>query len=241
MNGMKKAYHIIFLLLFALSMHSCGNNSAFLRQLQDMEMGIGNPSTIEELQTAIKKYKGKINTIILSEQRTAIWYKMLGQRYMDNKMYKKALSAFQSALEIYPENQNIFHKIGVCASILAKSSMTYPETVPEQSKQDYLDLSLAAYKRALEIDPSYTRAAKSLSVLYLFELNRPKDAIPLLEPIAAREKKPLDVLDLLGRAYYMTDQREKAIEAYNRIISLSGSAEQRAAAERNKNFIQNAQ
>ncbi len=240
MNHHKNSYLIVLSVTFIILISSCGN-SAFLRRMQDMEMGIQHPSTVQELKTAIKKYNTKVNTIILAEQRTAIWYKMLGQRYMDNKMYKKALSAFQSALELYPENQNVFYKIGVCAGILAKSSMPYPDSTPEKSKQDYFDLSLAAYKRALEIDPSYTRAAKALSVLYLFELNRPQEAIPLLEPIAAREKKPLETLFLLGRAYFMTDQPDKAIESYDRIITISGSAEQRAEAERNKAFVQNAQ
>ncbi len=239
MKHIHKAFITIFLLLNILLLPSC-KNSAFLRRMQDMEMGIGNPSSIEELKTAIKKYNTKINSIIMSEQRSAIWYKMLGQRYMDSKMYKKALSAFQSALEYYPENQHVFYKIGICAGILAKSSLPYPENPPEKSQSDYLDLSLAAYKRALEIDPSYTRAAKALSILYLFELNRPQKALPLLEPIAAREKKPLDTLFLLGRAYFMTGNKTKAIESYDRIINLSGSAEQRAEAARNKAFVENA-
>ena len=107
-------------------------------------------------------------------------------------------------------------------------------------RQSYFDLSVSAYKRAVELDPTYTRAVYALSVLYVFELNRPEDAITIMEPVAAHEKKPLDSLFILGRAYYMTGQYEKAIAAYDRIIKTSGSAEQRADAERNKAFVENA-
>ena len=227
------------LLCFALFISTACRDNAFMRRLQDMEMGVKNPSSIEELQSAIQKYQGKINEILTMEQKLGIWYKILGRRYMDKKMYKKALEAFRSALEYFPENQHIFYQIGVCAAIMAKSTIDYP-ALSTADKQAYFDLSVSAYKRAVELDPSYTRAVYALSVLYVFELNRPEEAISIMEPIAAREKKPLDSLFILGRAYYMTGQYEKAIAAYNRIIKTSGSAEQRADAERNKAFIENA-
>ena len=204
-----------------------------------MELGVKNPSSIEELQSAIRQYQGKVNDILMMEQRTGIWYKILGRRYMDKKMYKKAIEAFQSSLDYFPENQHVFYQIGVCAAIIAKSSLDYPG-MGLAEKQAYFDLSVSAYKRAVELDPSYTRAVYALSVLYVFELNQPAEAITIMEPVAAREKKPLDSLFILGRAYYMPGQYEKAIAAYDRIIKTSGSAEQRADAERNKAFVENA-
>ena len=217
---------------------ACKDN-AFIRRMQDMEMGVKNPSSIEELQSAIQKYQGKVNDILTMEQRIGIWYKILGCRYMDKKMYKKALEAFRSALEYFPENQHVFYQIGVCAAVIAKSTLDYPNMSLDE-RRAYFDLSVSAYKRAVELDPTYTRAVYALSVLYVFELNRPEDAITIMEPVAAREKKPLDSLFILGRAYYMTGQDEKAIAAYDRIIKTSGSAEQRADAERNKAFVENA-
>ena len=37
--------------------------------MQDMEMGVKNPSSIEELQSAIQKYQGKVNDILTMEKR----------------------------------------------------------------------------------------------------------------------------------------------------------------------------
>ncbi|MGP1444637.1 MAG: tetratricopeptide repeat protein [Treponema sp.] len=238
MNTKKIIIGLLVLTCAVLFFPAC-RNRAFLRQLQDMELGVKNPSSIEDLQSAISKYQGKIDDIITMEHRTGIWYKILGRRYMDKKMYKKAIESFQHALEYFPENQHVFYQIGVCAAILAKSTLDYPN-MSSGERQAYFDLSVSAYKRAVELDPNYTRAVYALSVLYVFELNRPADAIAIMEPLAAKEKKPLDSLFILGRAYYMTGQYEKAIAAYDRIIKTSGSAEQRADAERNKAFVQNA-
>lgn len=230
---------VLVFLCLSMMMSSC-TNSAFMRKLQDLELGVKNPSSIEELETAIKKYQGKVDSIIMSEQRVGIWYKMLGRRYMDKKMYKKAIECFRSALEYYPENQHLFYQIGICAGVIAKGALKYPGETSTDNRQEYFDLSVSSYKRAVEIDPNYTRAVYALSVLYVFELNRPQDAIMIMEPIAAKEKKPLDSLFILGRAYFMTGQYQKALAAYDRIIKTSGSAEQRADAERNKAFVQNA-
>jgi len=239
MNSKKRSLFIGLLISAALLSVSC-KDSAFLRRMQDMELGVKNPTGIEELQAAIKKYQGQINSILIAEQRIGVWYKMLGRRYMDKKMYKKAIEAFQSALEYYPENQHLFYQIGVCAAVLGKSTIEYPSEINKAERPAYFELAVSAYKRAVELDPAYTRAVYALSVLYVFELNRPEEAITIMEPIAAKEKKPLDSLFILGRAYYMTGQYGKAIAAYDRIIATSGSAEQRAEAERNKAFIQNA-
>ena len=234
----KKVPYIGFVCSILFLFTAC-NNSTFARRMQDMEMGVKNPSSIEELESAIQKYQGKVNDILTMEQRVGIWYKILGRRYMDKKMYKKALESFRSALEYFPENQHVFYQIGVCAAIMAKSTLDYPN-MSLGERQAYFDLSVSAYRRAVELDPTYTRAVYALSVLYVFELNRPEDAITIMEPVAAREKKPLDSLFILGRAYYMTGQYEKAVAAYDRIIKTSGSAEQRADAERNKAFVENA-
>lgn len=235
---LKKSFSVGLLICSFFFFMGCKNKS-FLRRMQDMEIGVKNPSSIEELQAAINTYQSKVNEILDREQKIGIWYKILGRRYMDKKMYTKALEAFRGALEYFPENQHVFYQIGICAAHVAKSTLDYPN-MSLTERQDYFDLAASSYRRAIELDPHYTRASYALAILYVFELNRPEDAIAIMEPVAQREKKPLDSLFILGRAYYMTGQYEKAIAMYERIIKTSGSAEQRADAERNKAFIEKA-
>lgn len=230
---MKKRFcFVIITLLLILILGSC-NKVTSIRRLQELEEGVSNPNTEAELKDAIRKYEKRVDDIIIAEERVGIWYKILGSRYMDQKMYKKALKAFQSALEYYPENPNLFYQAGLAASLTAKNSLDFELTGTDIEKKRYFALAVSAYTRALEIDPKHAKAVYALSVLYIFELNRPAEAIPILEKIAEWEKKPIDHLFLLGAAYYMTGENEKAIAVYEHIIEISSSAEKKAKAESN--------
>lgn len=230
---MKKRFcFVIITLLLIFILGSC-NKVTSIRRLQELEEGVSNPNTEAELKDAIRKYEKRVDDIIIAEGRIGIWYKILGSRYMDQKMYKKALKAFQSALEYYPENPNLFYQAGLAASLTAKNSLDFELTGTDIEKKRYFDLAASAYNRALEIDPKHSKAVYALSVLYIFELNRPSEAIPILEKITEWEKKPIDHLFLLGAAYYMTGENEKAIAVYERIIEISSSAEKKAKAESN--------
>ena len=230
---MKKRFcFVIITLLLIFILGSC-NKVTSIRRLQELEEGVSNPNTEAELKDAIRKYERRVDDIIIAEGRIGIWYKILGSRYMDQKMYKKALKAFQSALEYYPENPNLFYQTGLAASLTAKNSLDFELTGTDIEKKRYFDLAASAYNRALEIDPKHSKAVYALSVLYIFELNRPAEAIPILEKIAEWEKKPIDHLFLLGAAYYMTGENEKAIAVYEHIIEISSSAEKKAKAESN--------
>ena len=230
---MKKRFcFVIITLLLILILGSC-NKVTSIRRLQELEEGVSNPNTEAELKDAIRKYEKRVDDIIIAEGRIGIWYKILGSRYMDQKMYKKALKAFQSALEYYPENPNLFYQAGLAASLTADNALDFELTGTDIEKKRYFDLAASAYNRALEIDSKHSKAVYALSVLYIFELNRPAEAIPILEKIAEWEKKPIDHLFLLGAAYYMTGENEKAIAVYERIIEISSSAEKKAKAESN--------
>lgn len=230
---MKKRFcFVIITLLLIFILESC-NKITSIRRLQELEEGVSNPNTEAELKDAIRKYEKRVDDIIIAEERIGIWYKILGSRYMDQKMYKKALKAFQSALEYYPENPNLFYQAGLAASLTAKNSLDFELTGTDIEKKRYFSLAVSAYTRALEIDPKHAKAVYALSVLYIFELNRPAEAIPILEKITEWEKKPIDHLFLLGAAYYMTGENEKAIAVYERIIEISSSAEKKAKAESN--------
>ena len=230
---MKKRFcFVIITLLLIFILGSC-NKVTSIRRLQELEEGVSNPNTEAELKDAIRKYEKRVDDIIIAEERIGIWYKILGSRYMDQKMYKKALKAFQSALEYYPENPNLFYQAGLAASLTAKNSLDFELTGTDIEKKRYFALAVSAYTRALEIDPKHSKAVYALSVLYIFELNRPAEAIPILEKITEWEKKPIDHLFLLGAAYYMTGENEKAIAVYERIIEVSSSEEKKAKAESN--------
>lgn len=219
---------LLFCCLFLLS---C-NSRNFIRRVQEYEEGVSNPTSEAELKDAIKKYLRRIDDIVIAYERVGIWYKLLGTRYLDKKMYKNALECFEKAVEIYPENQNLYYQIGVCAANMAKGSLDF-EVRGQDASMKYFELASRSYKRAIELEPHYSKAIYALSVLYVFELARPDEAIPLLEEEIEGKMKPLDELFLLAQAYVGVNRNDKAIEAYKQIIKLSGSSAQKKQAQEN--------
>lgn len=230
---------LIFIMLITSIVFFVGcNYNERIKRLQELEEGVSRPTTEAELQEAIKKYQRRVDDIMIAEGRVGIWYKILGSRYMEQKMYKKALKCFQSALDYYPENQNLFYQVGLAASLVAKNTLDFDGMNNNTGQQHYYSLAVSSYKRAIEIDPKYSKAIYSLSVLYVFELGIPKEAISILESVVEREKKPLKHMFLLARAYYLIGENEKAISMYQNIISLTGSKAQKEEAQSNIKFIE---
>ncbi len=225
-----KVLFFIFLIVF---LPSC-NSKSFIQRVQEYEEGVSNPTTEAELKEAIKKYKRRIDDIMVASERVGTWYKILGTRYVDKKMYKDALECFQKAIEFYPENQNLYYRVGVCAAFMAKNSLDFED---EGLEERYYKIATKAYKRAIEIDANYSKAIYALAVLYVFELNTPEDAIPLLEKAIDGKMKPLEELFLLGRAYFMVGESEKAIATFQRIIDISRNEAQRKQAKENIDII----
>ncbi|MGP1438096.1 MAG: tetratricopeptide repeat protein [Treponema sp.] len=228
---MKVKIKALFFIICVIFFASC-NNKRFIQRVQEYEEGVNNPTSEAELNDAIKKYLRRIDDIIVASERVGTWYKILGTRYLDKKMYKNAFECFQKSIEFYPENQNLYYKVGVCAALMAKNSIEY-----EDMEDHYFNIAVKAYKRAIEIDPNYSKAIYALSVLYIFELGEPKEAIPLLEKAIDGKMKPLEELFLLGRAYAMVGENEKAISTFKRIVDISGNEAQRKQAKENIDII----
>ncbi|MBQ5847539.1 MAG: tetratricopeptide repeat protein [Treponema sp.] len=232
---MKKIVFFILTCLFLFS--SCGVSNKRIIRMQKMEEGVGSPTTIEELKTAIEKYDARIADLQLSQSQVGIWYKILGTRYLDNKMYGEALKAFQSALQYYPDNQNLYYYVGICAGYMSHTALDYNATGNMEQKYNYLKLAETAYLRAIEIEPRYSRALYALSVLYVYELDEPAKSIPYLERVLDIEKKHTDAMFVLARAYYSTYEFDKAVEMYDKIISVTTSDKKKADAEANKKIV----
>ena len=212
---------VLFFICSLVLFTSC-NSRCFIQRVQEYEEGVSNPTSEAELKDAIKKYLKRIDDIMVASERVGTWYKMLGTRYLDKKMYKNALECFQKAVEFYPENQNLYYRVGLCAAFMAKNSLDFEDDGLEDR---YYKLAVKAYKRAIDLDPNYTKAIYALSVLYVFELGIPQEAIPLLE-------KSID-----GRAYLMVGENEKAIASFQRIVDITGSEAQRKQAKENIDII----
>jgi Tetratricopeptide repeat. len=213
---------------------SCGVNTKGIRRMQAIEEGVDSPNTIEELTEAITKYQKRIEDVLNADIRVGMWYKILAIRYLDNGMYAKALENFRTAIEYYPTNQNLYYYVGVCAGYMAKASLDFDATGTRAERDRYYALAESAYLRAIELEPKYIRSLYGLSILYVFELNTPEKAIPYLETIMEIEKRNIEAMFVLARAYYSTGEGEKAVAMYNKILEFNLDDQRKAEAEANK-------
>ena len=220
--------------LMLLSFSSCGVSNKSILRHQKMEEGVSNPTTIEELKDAIKKYGERAADVQLANSQVGIWYKILGTRYLDQRMYGEALKCFQEALKYYPDNQNLYYYVGVCAGYMSHAAMDFGASGSTEVGYNYLKLAEDAYLRAIAIEDRYVRALYGIGVLYVFELDEPEKAIPHLEKAIDIDTRNTDAMFVLARAYYSTYEFEKAAGMYDKIIAVTKSAEIKATAEENK-------
>ena len=235
---MNKIKVVILSLAVLFLLVSCGgvSNKTIIRH-QKMEEGVDSPTSIEELKDAIKKYQERVADVQLAQSQIGIWYKILGTRYLDNKMYGEALKAFQEALTYYPDNQNLYYYVGVCAGYMSHAALDYNASGTNEVKYNYLKLAEEAYLRAIAIEDRYVRALYGLGVLYVFELDEPEKAIPYLEKAISIDTKNLDTMFVLARAYYSSYEFDKAVEIYDKIIETTKSEDTKKTAEENKSIV----
>ena len=238
---MNKIKNLCLVAVAMLLLVSCGgvSNKTVIRH-QKMEEGVESPTTIEELKDAIKKYQERVADVQLAQSQIGIWYKILGTRYLDNKMYGEALKSFEEALKYYPDNQNLYYYVGVCAGYMSHAALDYNASGTNEVKYNYLKLAEEAYLRAIQIEDRYVRALYGIGVLYVFELDEPEKAIPHLEKALTIDTKNLDAMFVLARAYYSNYEFQKAADMYDKIIETTKSEETKKTAEENKTIALNA-
>jgi tetratricopeptide (TPR) repeat protein len=197
--------------------------------------GGASPETIEGLRSAIAVYEAKIEQHIRDAAQAGVYWKILATRLQDRGLHNEALKALERTIYYTPEEAAPYYLTGVSAAIVAKSFLDFAGE--DASREHYFALAESAYLRAIELDDRYTRPRYGLSVLYLFELDRPDEAVPHLLRYLEIQTRDVDAMFLLARAYYMTERYEEALALYDRIIGLTRDEVRRTEAERNKETV----
>ena len=234
---MNKVKSLILVMASFFILISCGVSNKSVIRHQKMEENVSNPTSIEELKEAISKYQERVADVQLAQSQIGIWYKILGTKYLDNKMYGEALKSFEEALKYYPDNQNLYYYVGVCAGYMSHAALDFNASGTNEIKYNYLKLAESAYLQAISIEERYVRALYGLGVLYVFELDEPEKAIPHLEKALSVDTKNIDTMFVLARAYYSSYEFDKSVEMYNRIIETTKVEETKNIAEENKKQV----
>ncbi|MAG13926.1 MAG: hypothetical protein CMN78_04965 [Spirochaetales bacterium] len=187
--------------------------------------------SVKSLRDELESIEDDVESIILTGERLGLLYKTVALRYMDREMYGLARDYFRKALDIYPNNHLISYKAGLCMAQLAQS---YAD--PAERQQKFLQ-SAAHYLHAIRMDGSYIDALYALSILYIFELDQPAEALPHLERIVSIQSKQYRAMFLLARVHVGFGRIDDAAALYQEITENSRDREEVARAEENRRSI----
>jgi tetratricopeptide (TPR) repeat protein len=193
----------------------------------------GPPETIEGLRTAIRAYEAKIELHVKDAAQTGVYWKILAYRLQSRGLHGEALVALEHAISYNPQDAALHYLTGVSAGVMAKSSLNFEGAPENTARENYYVLAEDAYLRAISLDSGYVLPLYGLGVLYAFELERPRDAIPYL--LRRLEIGPdVDAMFVLARSYYMLGSYQDAVTVYERIIGFTQDAEKRNEAQINR-------
>ena len=194
------------------------------------------PQSIDELKAAIRAYERKIEEHVNDAAKTGSYWKLLVVRLMDRELYGEALDALEHAIYYAPNDPALHNWTGISAGIMAKSLHVFPGR-ENRERENYFALAEKAYLRAIELDSRFLRPRYGLAVLYVFELDRPAEAIPHLERYLEISRNDVDTMFVLARAHYMLKNFKAAVDLYDRIITLTRDEQKRIDAHNNRQLV----
>jgi len=207
------------------------------KRIMELSPKGGPPETIDGLRKAIALYEDQIERNVKEGAQTGVYWKILAIRLADKKMHNDALKAFERAIYYNTEDPTIYYLTGVSAASAAKSLVGF--STGEQKEKDRLyKLSENSYLRAMELDITYTKPMYGIAILYIFELDRPQDAITYLERYLKISGTDISAMFVLARAYYTTEKYSEAAELYDKIISRTKDKKIKEEAQNNKDIVQ---
>jgi tetratricopeptide (TPR) repeat protein len=231
---------VIFVALVALVYHYELNKGYrdLAKRIVGLSSNKGTPQTVDELKKAIALYENQIEINVKTGAQTGVYWKILAIRLADKSMHKDALQAYEKALYYNADDPTLFYLTGESASVAAASTLDFnPNSVAERERN--LNLAESAYLRSIELDPTYAKPRLGLGILYAIDMDRAADALPHLERYLQIMPNDISGMAVMARAYYMTENFERSIELYNRIIARTKDPKVKAEAQNNIEVIRN--
>ncbi|TVQ39983.1 MAG: hypothetical protein EA384_05275 [Spirochaetaceae bacterium] len=214
-------------------------DDSMLRELTTLESpeygseGVSD-QRIRELQQAIREFEEIVERRVEASEQLGVYHRMLAVEYIRRSMYGLALDHLQQAIEIEPENPVLFYWAGVAAGRFSKAMAGRDE------RDRYLERAEFYYRRAIALNPRYAGAYYALAVLYVFELERPAEAEPLLEEVLRRQSRNVQAMALLAHVYAATGRLDQAARMYGEVAETTDDEAIRREAIRNRDQVREA-
>jgi tetratricopeptide (TPR) repeat protein len=216
-----------------------GERRRFEKRIAALGNPGGPPRTIEGLREAIALYEERIEEYVEDAARTGVYWKILAVRLQDRGLHNEALEALERALFYTPDDAALLYLSGISASRAAKGALDFPGGGGGggDAQARYYALAEDAFRKAIALDGGYMKPRYALGVLYVFELGRPADAVPVMEPFVKNAPNDTDALAVLAHAYALSGRTSEALGLYDRILALAKDKDKRAEAEESRRRV----
>ena len=220
----KKQFHLFLIaLVFLLAACQPGRNTELAERVYELEGGSAaegqEPEEIREIRKDLNHWEDELNDAITAGRNTGRYYRTLGLKFLDYKMYGPARDSFSRALEFSPENGRLYYYRGVA---LSRMALTRQDPLLMQQEMTMVEQD---YLRAIQVEPRFMSPYFSLAILYIYELNRPFEAQPYLEEYLSVERSDAKAHMLYGQLLEDAGALEEALDHYEKVLSLSGTEE----------------
>jgi len=217
-GGMGKLVLCLFSLL-PLSCELTRARNELAKRMAAEENQATNEKRISELKSDIKRVEKEVERTIESVRDKGTYWRLLGLKYMDYKMWGEAVSALDEAISIYPEHAFLLYNRALSIAQLSLLADT------QEQRMAYLSRAEQGHRRAIEVDPRFTPAMYALAILLVFESEKPLDARDLLEDYLEIERSDIKARFLLARVYVELGDDEGALGLYKEIGDIAGNEE----------------
>ena len=156
---------------------------------------------------------------------------MLALEYIDMEMYYYALENLEKSMEFYPTNPVLSHFSGLAKANIARAEIS------ESNRLFMLHEAETYYIAAVRLRRNYTNAMYALSVLYMFDLDMPEKAAPLLEEMLFLDSHNWEAKFLYARFKVVSGDVDAAIELYNEISEDAWDDDMKEQAGRNRDSL----
>lgn len=186
---------------------------------------------VVELTAEIKKLEKELDETHEKYQKVGNYQRALGVKMMHYKMYYKAYEHFNNAIEFYPNSEMLHYYRGIAASQFAKSQDV------ESVRRDFMERAKYSQEYSVELNPSFTKGLYALSILYIYEFDRPEDAKPLLDRLLQISTREFDAMLLRALLYEKDGELNAALDLYDTVLTMSKNDRHIINADTNRDKI----
>ncbi|MCF6335457.1 MAG: hypothetical protein L3J12_06925 [Spirochaetales bacterium] len=239
---MKKSFVLILLVLISLALlSSCSDTEKkTLKRIlgtekSDYENEEVSRERIKELEKGIAEYSRDVDRVVKGNAEIGVYYRMIALEYIDLAMYQLALTNLEKSMDFYPGNPVLSYLAGVSMANIARAEADDGKRfVLFRKSEEY-------YLAAVRLRSNYSNALYALSVLYMFDLESPEKAAPLLEKILLKNPKDWDAKSLYARYKVVSGDIDSAVSLYDEISRDAWDEQMKIQAGENRDALLGAQ